>query len=215
MLDENLIVDLARRKVVAETFRRLPGDKKNLVYRTAVRLFGKYGYDGLAVDRFCREAGISKGSFFQYFETKSHLLEFVLLSFDQRVAAWIDRIRREETAVLARDRLAYLFRATISESDLDNDEASFFHFATRALTHSTVVIEGVNLSAHVSGYVTEIIERGVATGELADDPPAAKQIAVIGRILEDAMTWRLSPSEAGVSLRHDILLKVLLEGIRS
>jgi len=59
LLDENVIAELVERKVVSDTFRRLAPDKKELVYRTAIRLFGKYGFDGLPVDRICREAGIS------------------------------------------------------------------------------------------------------------------------------------------------------------
>lgn len=61
MLDENVIADLVRRRVVSDTFRRLTPDKKLLVYRAATHLFGEYGYDGLAVDRICHDAGISKG----------------------------------------------------------------------------------------------------------------------------------------------------------
>ena len=213
MLDENLIALLVKRGVIADTFRRLPADKKNLIYRTAVRLFGKYGYDGLAVDRFCREAGISKGSFFQYFETKSHLLEFVLLAFEQRIADWIDTLRAAEKPVLARERLTAMFRAVIAEAQVDHSEIMFFQFATKALPHSTVVIDGIDLIAPLRRYVTEIVERGVATGELTDDPPSAKLIVLLTRILEDAVSWRLSPGEAGVSLRYDILLKVLWDGL--
>lgn len=213
MLDENLIAALVKRGVIADTFRRLPADKKNLIYSTAVRLFGNYGYDGLAVDRFCREAGISKGSFFQYFESKSHLLEFVLLAFEQRMSEWIDHLRAAESPVLARDRLAALFKAVIAETAVDDSEVRFFQFASRALHHSTVVIEGVDLSAPLRRYLTETVERGVETGELTDDPPPAKQIVILTRILEDAVAWRLSPAEAGVSLRYDILLKVLWDGL--
>ena len=89
MLDENVIVELVGRKVVSDTFRRLAPEKKLQVYRAATRLFGTYGYDGLSVNRICREAGISKGSFFQYFESKSYLLEFTILIFDDYLAKWV------------------------------------------------------------------------------------------------------------------------------
>ena len=51
MLDENITVELAQRGIVTETFRRLTPDKKELIYRATIELFGKFGYDGLAVDQ--------------------------------------------------------------------------------------------------------------------------------------------------------------------
>ena len=62
MLDENVVIELVRRKVVTDTFRRLPPDKKEQIYRATIRLFGEYGFDGLAVDRICREAPSSRFS---------------------------------------------------------------------------------------------------------------------------------------------------------
>ncbi|RME24470.1 MAG: TetR/AcrR family transcriptional regulator, partial [Candidatus Zixiibacteriota bacterium] len=109
-LDENLIAELVRRRVVSDTFRRLPPEKKRQIYDATIRLFGRYGYDGLAVERICRSSGISKGSFFQYFATKSHLLEFCLLVFDHRLADLFATIQRGDTAGLARRRLVYLYQ---------------------------------------------------------------------------------------------------------
>jgi hypothetical protein len=106
-------------------------------------------------------------------------------------------------------------RSLMHNPALEDDEIAFFEYVTRGLGHSTVVIEGVDVAAPLREYLTEIIERGVATGELTSDPPAMKQVALVYRILEDAITWKLAGSEADVTLRHDMLLKLLLDGIRS
>jgi len=208
-LDENLIAALVGRRVVADTFRRLPPVRKSQIYRTALRLFAEYGYDGLAVDRLCREAGISKGSFFQYFETKSHLLEFVLLAFDRRVAEWVREIRAQETATLARERLASLFRAATAADGLDDTEREFYHFATEALRHSGVIIEGVDLQSHLRGFVREVVERGIQTGELRDDLPPDYLATIIGDLLHQVLASRPQAESAD----QESTVKMLIDGI--
>ena len=41
LLDENLISELVARGTVTDTFRRLSPDKKNRIYRVAIKLFGE------------------------------------------------------------------------------------------------------------------------------------------------------------------------------
>ncbi|UCG61727.1 MAG: TetR/AcrR family transcriptional regulator, partial [Candidatus Zixiibacteriota bacterium] len=135
-LDENLISELVGRGVVTDTFRRLGPDKKSRIYRMAVKLFGEYGYDGLAIDQLCDESGISKGSFFQYFPSKTHLLEFAILVFDDYLGKWVAEIKAAETAVLARDRIMYFYQALVVNSKLFRDEEKFFLFITSAMNHS-------------------------------------------------------------------------------
>jgi AcrR family transcriptional regulator len=155
--------------VVSDTFRRLPPEKKARLYHAAIRLFGEFGYDGLSVDQLCREAGISKGSFFQYFPSKSHLLEFCVLVFDHSLTLWVDEIRGSETAVLARDRLLHLYRSIVFNSRLYAAEEQFYLFVTRALHHSAVALEGIDLERHFENYVSDIIRRGEQTGEIRGD----------------------------------------------
>ncbi len=169
LLDENRIIELVARGVVTDTFRRLPAAKKARVYQTALRLFGEFGYDGLAIDQLCSEAEISKGSFFQYFPSKTHLLEFTVLMFDHYLSLWVEDIRRSSTAVLARDRLQHLYRSVVVNSRLYEAEERFYLFVTRAVSHSAVVLEGIDPARHFDEYVTEIIHRGEQTGEIRGD----------------------------------------------
>ena len=169
MIDENLIADLARRGVTTDTFRRLDANKKDFLYRTAVRLFGEYGYDGLPVDRFCAEAGISKGSFFQYFPSKTHLLEFTLFMFDSGLESWVREIGRQEKAVMARDRLKYAYESFVVNSRLTEDERKFYQFATHAIIHAGVEVAGIDLTRHIRAHLDQIVSRAIQTGEIRGD----------------------------------------------
>ena len=212
-LDENRIAELVELNVVHDTFRRLASDKKARVYHTAIRLFGEYGYDGLAVDELCRESGISKGSFFQYFPSKSHLLEFCVLMFDHALGQWVVEIRRNESAVLARDRLLHLYRSVIMNSRLYAAEEKFYLFVTRALHHSAVALEGIDPERHFADYVTEIISRGEQTGEIRGD----FDITLTGQLVSMIIGSLVQRTFAGRALsRHEAeryLISFLFDGI--
>jgi AcrR family transcriptional regulator len=215
MLDENVIAELVRREVVSDTFRRLPPQKKLQVYRAATALFGTYGYDGLSVDRICHDAGISKGSFFQYFESKSHLLEFTILVLDDYLAKWVAELKQNESAVLARARIMYLYQSIVVNAKLHTSEQKFFLFVTHALDHSGVVFEGLELERHLVAYVREIVERGVQTGEIRRDFEVELTGYLVAIIMEALLRRHFSGRHLPLRQTEEYLISFLFDGIKA
>jgi len=214
-LDENLIAELADRGIVAQTFRRLSTDKKERLYGTAIKLFGDYGYDGLAVDMLCREASISKGSFFQYFPSKSHLLEFTILVFDSYLAKWMAELRRGEQVVLARDRLLYLYRALVVNSKLHKAEETFYLFVTHALDHACVTLEGIDLEHHFYDYIGEIIRRGEEAGEIRGDFDVDLTAHLTSAIIGALVQRHYSGKRHSRHQTSEYLISFLFDGIKT
>ena len=214
-LDENLIVELAARGVINDTFRRLHPIKKEQIYRQAIRLFGTYGYDGLAVDKICREAGISKGSFFQYFPSKSHLLEFTILVFDDYLSRWVNEIRRGEKAILARDRLRYLYHAVVINSKLYADEQIFYLFVTDAIKHAAVALEGIDPTRHLHEYVRDIIERGERTGEIRGDFDIDLTGSLVSLIIEAMVKRQFAERRLSGTKLEEYFISFLFDGIKA
>ncbi|MEW6050665.1 MAG: TetR/AcrR family transcriptional regulator [Candidatus Zixiibacteriota bacterium] len=215
MIDENLVVQLVRRRIITDRFRRLPPDKKNLIYQAAIRLFGTYGYDGLPVERLCVEAGISKGSFFQYFPSKSHLLEFAILVFDDYLAHWIREVRSREKAVLARDRLMHLYHAVVVNAKLFPSEKIFYLFVTNASAHAGVRIEGIDLERHFHEYVREIIDRGEKTGEIRGDVNAELSGYVVSIFFGALIGHEFSDKKARARPSGEYLVSLLFDGLKA
>lgn len=215
LLDENIINELVERKVIFDTFRRLTSDKKSRVYQTAVSLFAEYGYDGLSVDLVCEKASISKGSFFQYFPSKSHLFEFVILIFDDYLAKWVAEIQRLESAVMAKDRILYLYQALLLNSRLFKDEERFFLYVSSSMNHSTVVIEGIDLARHFKKYVDEIISRGVQTGEIRGDVEVELTGYLVSLIIEGLLRRQYTDSHMQMKETEEYLITFLFDGIRA
>lgn len=215
MLDENITADLAQRGIVTDTFRRLTPDKKEMIYRASIELFGKFGYDGLAIDRLCREAAISKGSFFQYFPTKSHLLEFVVLMFDDFLSSWMADLRQVETAVLARERLLYLYDAIVVNSKLYPAQERFFLFVTRGLEHAAVELEGIDLERHFNDYIAEIIRRGEETGEIRGDVDVELTARLTSVLIEGLIRRRYTAGRLPRRETGEYLISFLFDGIKA
>ncbi len=214
MLNESLIAELAAEGVVTETFRRLPPDKKESLYRTSLRLFAEYGFDGVAVDRFCHDAAISKGSFFQYWTSKARLLEMTLLLFDDFLERWVSENRRGDRFGHSRDRLTHLYHAVVINARLHPDERRFYLFATNALPHASIAIEGVDLERHFHTYVAEIIARGEEVGEIRGDfdvELTSQLVSILVRALvNQEYAYRRPSRETG-----EYLISFLFDGIRA
>lgn len=213
-IDENLVAQLVRNGVVSDTLRRLSPQKKSRLYQVALRLFAEYGHDGLAIDHYCQEAGISKGSFFQYFPSKSHLLEFVVLIFDDYLELLSLEIRQHDPGGTARQRLHYLYNALVVNSRLHQAEQRFYLFLTHALHHSQVALDDLDIERHLHRYVQEIIEQGEGSGEIRSDFDVQLTGYIVSAIISALLTHQFSGRPAPRQQIGDLMISFLFDGIR-
>lgn len=61
-----------------ETFFNLPEPKRNRILTIAIEEFARNPYDVASISNIVREAGIAKGSFYQYFEDKQDLYRYLI-----------------------------------------------------------------------------------------------------------------------------------------
>lgn len=57
---------------IYESFDNLIEDKKQAILNAGFRIFGEYGFSKASIEDIVKEAGISKGSLFYYFESKKN-----------------------------------------------------------------------------------------------------------------------------------------------
>jgi len=71
-------------------FREIREEKKSLLMDVALKQFASEGYHNTTISKIARQAGISKGLIYNYFESKEELLtEIISKSFDE-VARYFD-----------------------------------------------------------------------------------------------------------------------------
>ena len=62
----------------SQRFYRLPEEKQSLIWKASMKEFTSVPYEKVSINKIIREAGISRGSFYTYFEDKKDLLSFLL-----------------------------------------------------------------------------------------------------------------------------------------
>lgn len=66
-----------------QTFLNLPEEKRNIVASAAINEFAEYGFEAASINRIVANSGISKGSFYQYFEDKRDVFMYLLMVLEQ------------------------------------------------------------------------------------------------------------------------------------
>ena len=70
-----------------ETFFNLPEIKRNRILDVLLEEFANHKYQDVSVDRIVDQAGISKGSFYQYFDDKTDSYLYLLqLAMDEKIS---------------------------------------------------------------------------------------------------------------------------------
>ena len=67
------------------TFFNLPEEKRKKIIDCAKKEFSKYSFYDVSIKRVIKDAGVSRGSFYQYFENKEDLFIYLLDSFKDKV----------------------------------------------------------------------------------------------------------------------------------
>jgi AcrR family transcriptional regulator len=61
-----------------QTFLNLPEEKRQVVVEAAIDEFASYGFEASSINRIVSNSGISKGSFYQYFEDKMDVFRYLM-----------------------------------------------------------------------------------------------------------------------------------------
>jgi AcrR family transcriptional regulator len=116
-------------------------ERKERLYESALSLFRGQGYEMTTVDQITRQAGLAKGTFFNYFPTKDSVLRYMgarevgrlgaaTLSING-TASSIGKLKRLMSALAAslerdRDLVCLIFREGVTVSDLMAGDAGGF-----------------------------------------------------------------------------------------
>lgn len=69
----------------SERFLHLPEEKKKRIIKAALKEFARVPYDEISINRVIQDAGIPRGSFYQYFNDKQDLQLFLLEGFREQL----------------------------------------------------------------------------------------------------------------------------------
>ncbi|MEG0295727.1 MAG: TetR family transcriptional regulator [Clostridium sp.] len=72
-----------------QTFFNLQKDKQNKIIDVSKKEFSNYSFYDASINRIIKDAGIARGSFYQYFENKEDLFIYILDKYKSSMLEWI------------------------------------------------------------------------------------------------------------------------------
>ncbi len=165
------------------TFRNLPEDKRRRITGAAVREFAEFGYRRASVNRIVSEAGIAKGSLYQYFGGKEDLFLHVFGGFIELVKQTV----KENTDHADRElfsRLRFVLQAGLKFIETHPD---YFRLYTGLLGEEDIP-HRAELLAKVRFFPIEyfepLIKSGQEQGMIRADVSSGLLIFMIDAVLE-------------------------------
>lgn len=138
--------------------------RRDLIINSASNLFSERGYRGTTVDDIAREAGIAKGTFYIYFESKESLLSEVM---DHTTETTIERInRRLANSMSTVERLAVI-NEEYDKTWKHNIELIFVLIG-ESVGNPRISKQMWKLYEKLAGPVRKAIESGEKSGEIAN-----------------------------------------------
>jgi len=185
-------------------------ERRQQIVDAAWRCAARKGFSDLTIDEVCSEAGLSKGSFYGYFDSKQALL-LALLEED---AGALDELseRLEGAEISDVERIRRFTRATLERGDDPGQVQLRADLWAGMLTDEAVRDRFSHAISRRRKRLKEWIDRAVASGELAAIPSNA--FASILLALGDGLTLHAGLDPAGfrwANIRK--ALDGLLEGI--
>jgi len=182
--------------------------------QSAAHLFLEEGYDATSVNDICKHAGVSKGSFYHYFETKQVLFLTLIenWSSDMMQAILNKPVSADSNLREMLIRMPFEFNAAFTA--IPKGFPVLVDFWRQAMADPAIWKLAVEPYHYFTGFFMQLIETGKSDGSIRKDVQgevlARLLVAVaMGYLLEAAF----DPEKADWSALTSEGLSLLLEGI--
>src|SRR5215470_15743412 len=188
---------------------RRSAETRKTLFRSALELFARKGFANTTVEDITEAADVGKGTFFNYFPSKDH----ILLAFGEmqlsKLEAAIAEARSSNTSV--EDFLRALPERMTQEPTRNPD---IVRTLLQAYLSTSVVREGmVDLQRRVHALHTQIMQMGQERGEIRTDMAATEMASVFRQtIFGTLLIWSLY-GDATLNQRMNAALDVLWSGL--
>jgi len=150
-----------------ETFFNLPEEKRQRILDLAIEEFAHHDYQTASISRIVAEAGIAKGSFYQYFEDKADLYRYLLNLIFQEKQRVLATIQPPDPQMGTFAFLRWLFSVSINFEFINPKLAQMGY---RAMNNQTLP-EEIMIQGKEAGrlYFKQLVQAGMARGDLRSD----------------------------------------------
>ncbi len=185
-------------------------DKRQRLLAASLRLFREQGYDETKVSQITREAGVAKGTFFNYFPSK----EQVLLALGEQMLGRMGNVPASELVQghTARSKIKAVFHALAAGLEADRE-------LVRAMVYRGLrlpdLIGNKRAKLDFRAMLALLIEQGKRDGEVARQANAAFIADTLYMLyFQQVVNWCSGDFQLALSQRLDEVVDLVFDGVR-
>ncbi|MEO1286883.1 MAG: TetR/AcrR family transcriptional regulator [Chloroflexota bacterium] len=152
-------------------FQKLDADRRETIMEAAAQIFADKGYEKASINQILKQAGLSKGVAYYYFEDKADLFATTI----EYYMAQIDTTMRDQMTMLTRDNFWDVMLELYSQPLLQNLDAPYRFLVLKAATdiqQGDPLFERIAPLLHQAfGWTMELIDKGREFGLVRTDLP--------------------------------------------
>ena len=189
-------------------------ERTEQIVEAAIAVFSRLGFHKARMDDIAREAGVSKGTLYWYFESKDAITKALL----QRLCE--QEVQEATTMLVAEgsvsERLLALTRQLAGRFEQQEKLIPIIHEFYATATRDPMVQR--TLAGYIQAYrepLAALIQQGIERGEF-HLPDADSAATIVGAIFEGlALLWMMDPQTVRWHDTFALAMQLLLAGMRA
>ncbi|MBZ4687960.1 MAG: transcriptional regulator, TetR family [Clostridiales bacterium] len=143
-------------------------DKKILILRAAVKVFSKKGFHLAKIEEIAEEAGVGKGTIYEYFNSKKNLFEEMFIRINELYFKNINEFLDSDKEVKEK---IFLFIYTHLKFISEHKDMAKIMMNEHHLFSEKIMQKTIKQRQKLIKNIEEVVSQGVATGEIAVPEP--------------------------------------------
>ncbi|MCH4887984.1 TetR/AcrR family transcriptional regulator [Acidaminobacter sp. JC074] len=150
-----------------DTFMNLSEEKRQAILDVIIKAFAENDYNSVSISKICRQAGIAKGSFYQYFDDKEDMYKYVLGHIGTSKLKYFEKYQTEIDMSDTFDFLRMLYAAG---TEFAAKNVDLFKISKQFMTLPKTKRQELlgPLQGDSDAYLENLFEQGKAAGKIRD-----------------------------------------------
>ncbi|WP_026477448.1 TetR/AcrR family transcriptional regulator [Alkaliphilus transvaalensis] len=148
------------------TYFNLQENKRNLILEVSIDEFSRQGYENASISNIVKNAGIAKGSFYQYFEDKKDLFKYIIEVASIKKVSYLGESQIKASSLDFFELLRVLYRVAL-QFLRENPKLALISddFAKNTDREFKEEILGVGIEKS-NEFLKELLQKGIYKGEI-------------------------------------------------
>ena len=189
-------------------------ETKNRIFEVSGKLFKEKGFENTTIDEITKEAGIAKGTFFNYFPTKESLVFYFA---EQKAELIYDLTEKEAVKHLHTKERMKKFLVALAESyekDKDLTKLLFFEYRRYIENSRNAPDKERNPHYRLINVLLGLLQEGIEKREVKESIDTRMAAETLNAVyFHTLMMWLKSENELSFSRNISAKIDLLFEGI--